>query len=310
MAAVYQSNSNKTNIPMKTSSIKTLLLGIGIAAVCSIPAAQASLLSYEPFNTNNPYTVGTELDNNTPSPTVTGYTGNWTAVDWGNQQAGTIAGSLDYTGSGFAVEAGGKIGVPNDTTPGDIDISNSGRVYRSFDSSLTVTNSTTGTLYLSWLFQDGRETGATTYQMLELYNGTVQDSNRSFTMGLSTNGGFNGNQYHFGANEAYTGTGVNADTGVHLFVVKFTLSATTNSDSLTVWVDPTIGVGDPSGGTTVTGKNMLWDKLVVADYDGNSANWDEIRWGTTFAEVVPEPGTFAMLLSGVGMLSLIRRRRA
>jgi hypothetical protein len=304
-----KTNSNKTNIPMKTSSIKTLLLGIGIAAVCASPAAQASLLSYESFDTTTGYSTGALA---TQNPSITGYSGAWTFTNFGTQSPTVSASSLDYTGSGYAVEAGGSIGVPNNTSGGEIagNGSNSGRVYRLLDSSLQATASTNGTLYLSWLFQDGRETGATTYQMLHLNQGTDGDTNRAFGAGLTNDGGQTGNIYDFSVNGAVSNTGVNADTSVHLFVAKFTLSSTAASDSVTVWLDPTIGIGDPSGGTTVSGVNLVWNTLMFSDYDGNSANWDEIRWGTTYVDVVPEPGTFAMLLSGVGMLSLIRRRRA
>ena len=149
--------------------------------------------------------------------------------------------------------------------------------------------------------------------MLELYNTftTIGDSFRNFNIGLTTNGGQSGTQYNFGANESYTSTGVAADTAVHLFVVKFDLSTTAASDSVTVWLNPTLGAGDPSGGTTVTGKTLKWDRLILADYDGNSANWDEVRWGTTFNDVtvVPEPSTYAMALGGFGMLIGFQRMR-
>ena len=115
---------------------------------------------------------------------------------------------------------------------------------------------------------------------------------RNFDIGLTTNGGQTGTQYNFGADNAYTSTGVAADTSVHLLVVKFDLSATAASDSVTVWVDPVLGAGEPTGGVTVTGKDLTWDRLVFSDYDGNSCAWDEIRWGTTFDNVTVEIPSF------------------
>jgi hypothetical protein len=283
---------------------------IKAAACLALPAAalalasssaQAQLLSYESFSG---YTVGSLLYNTSPSPTVSGYTGNWTDVDWGDAGASAIAGSLIYANPLYLPTAGDHIGVPN----AGFDQANSGRVYRLLDSTLAATSSTTGTRYLSWLFQSGNQ-GASTYQMLDLYNSNTADGNRNFTAGLTMNGGNTGNQYDFGVTEAYSSTGVSADASTHLFVVKFSFSARSLSDSVTVWLDPALGANDPSGGITVSGKDIVFDRLAISDYEENSANWDEIRWGTTFNSVtVPEPSTLG--LCGLGALVVLMRRKA
>lgn len=280
------------------------------AATCGIftlacLTANAQILSSESFFG---YTVPALLPA-AGNPTVPGYTGGWTAVDFGTQQAGTLAGSLIYGGVGYAAGTGDHIGVPANTTGGQITSANSGRVYRLLDSTTTVTSSTVGTLYLSFLFQSGQESGATIFQMLDLYNGNTADANRAFTAGLTQNGGNTGSIYDFGVNEAYSNLGVAADTGVHLFVVGFNLSAAAASDVVTVWLDPTLGAGAPVGGVTVSGQNIAFDRLSLSDYSGNSANWDEIRFGTTFDSVttVPEPSSF--VLAGLGGLALLFRRR-
>jgi hypothetical protein len=282
----------------------TALAAGGIAAL-ACATSHAAVMSLEPFSG---YTVGTELPNNTPSPVVAGYTGDWTGVDWGNVKAGTLASSLSYGGAGYAAGIGDHIGVAS--FAGGITWETSGRTYRLLDSSLTVNSANTGTRYLSFLFQSGQEYGATVYQMLDLYNTDTADANRTFTAGLTQNGGQSGNIYDFGVNEAYSNTGVSADAGVHLFVVGFDLSATAGSDSVTVWLDPTLGAGVPAGGVTVAGQNIAFDRLAISDYSGNSANWDEIRWGTTFDSVtVPEPSAGALLLGGVGVMAAFLRRR-
>ena len=302
----------KTIIKTK-SAFGTLLplVACGIAALACV-TSHAQLLSSEPFSG---YTVGTQVTADTPSPTVAGYTGDWMAVDFGTVHPTTTAGSLAYGGAGYAASIGNHIAVP--TYTGGIAANNSGRMYRLLDSSLAVTSATTGTRYLSFLYQSGQEGGATVYQMLDLDNGNTADANRTFTAGITQNGGQSGNQYDFGVNEAYSSTGVAADTGVHLFVVEFNLVAP-GSDSVTVWLDPTLGAGNPAGGVTVSGQTIAFDRLAISDYSstgsvGNSGAWGDIRWGTTFDSVtitpVPEPGTGALVLCAAGCLAGFRRCR-
>jgi hypothetical protein len=275
-----------------------------VAAICLAPVvSSAAVLSHDSFSG---YTAG-ELPTN-PAPSVTGYTGNWTDVDFGDAEPSITVGSLVYGDVQYAGSSGDRVTVATNVVGGEINAANSGRVFRVLDSSLAVTATTAGTVYMSFLFQSGQETGASIYQMLSLYDSNTSDANRNFDIGLTTNGGQTGTAYNFGADNAYTSTGVAANTSVHLFVVKFDLSTAASSDSVTVWVDPTLGAGDPLGGTTVTGKDFTWDRLTFSDYDGNSAAWDEVRWGTNFNSVtIPEPG--ALLLGSLGLLPLLRRRR-
>jgi MYXO-CTERM domain-containing protein len=285
---------------------KTLGAALFSAALLVLPSAQGVVLSHDSFSGYAPGELPTQ------NPSVTGYTGAWTDVDFGNAEPSITTGSLVYSDPLYAGSSGDSVTVANNTTGGEITSDNSGRVFRLLDSTLAVNSSTTGTLYLSFLFQNGQQTGATTFQMLSLYDTTTADANRNFTAGLTTNGGQSGNQYNFGVEngtgETYASTGVAANTGVHLFVVKFDLTAAAGGDSVTVWLDPTLGAGDPLGGTTITGKNLTWDRLALSDYDGNSAAWDEVRWGTDFDSVtVPEPTS--ALLGSFGLLALLRRRR-
>ena len=291
---------NSKQLPRKLGAL------LAISAVGG-SVAHATLLSHESFSG---YTLG-ELPSTT-SPAVAGYTGNWTDIDFGDQEPAVSAGSLTYANPLYLGSSGDRVTVPVNPGGGEIEANDSGRVFRVLDSSLAVTDSTVGTRYLSFLFQSGQESGATVYQMLSLYNATTSDANRNFDIGLTTNGGQPGTSYNFGVDNAYTSTGVAANTSVRLLVVKFDLSATAGADSVTVWVDPTLGAGESIGGTAVTGKTITFDRLTFSDYDGNSAAWDEIRWGTTFDSVtaVPEPSAFAAF-AGLACLSAVglRRRR-
>ena len=276
-----------------------------LIAVLTSSIAQSALVSYDSFSG---YTAGELPDN--AAPAVAGYTGNWVGTDFGAQQPSITVGSLVYADALYAGSAGDRVTVPNNTAGGEITATNSGRAYHSLDSTLAVTSTTQGSLYLSFLFQSGQQTGATTYQTLHLNQGTNGDTNRSFDIGITNNGGSTGLQYNFGVNGTYTSTGVATNTTVRLFVVKFNLSSVAGGDSVTVWTNPTLGgVGDPAGGVTVSNTNFVWNNLMLSDYDGNSAAWDEIRWGTDFNSVtVPEPS--AALLGSLGVLALFRRKRA
>ncbi len=293
---------------MNSKQLPRKLTALIAVSVIGGSIAHATLISHESFSG---YTAG-ELPS-TISPAVGGYTGNWTDIDFGDQEPAVTAGSLTYADPLYLGSSGDRVTVPVNPGGGEIEANDSGRVFRLLDSSLAVTNATVGTRYLSFLFQSGVETGATTYQMLDLYNTNTSDANRNFTAGLTMNGGNTGSVYDFGVTETYANTGVAANTAVHLFVVRFDLSATAGADSVTVWIDPTLGAGDPIGGTSISGKTIQFDRLGFSDYDGNSAAWDEIRWGTTFDSVtaVPEPSAFAALV-GLACLSAVglRRRRS
>jgi hypothetical protein len=252
-----------------------------LLAAAFLPAtSSAALLSQESFAA---YGNG-QLPALIPSPSVPGYTGNWIGVDFGDQRPAVVDGTLVYADPNYQAATGKKVIVPFNTTGGEITAANSGRCFRLFDSTLTVTDATADTRYLSFLFQTGKETGGTTYQTLALYNTNTADANRLFEFGI-----YGGANYQFSVNGIGSTTATPTDTGTHLVVVKFVTSAAADSDTVTVWVDPDLSAGEPTtGGTTVTGRNLRWDRLVFSDYEGNSAAWDEIRWGTTFNSVTTD----------------------
>jgi hypothetical protein len=287
---------------------------LSLASLALASTAQAALLSHESFSD---YNTG-EIQATNPSPAVSGYTGNWTDIDYGDAEPAISTGSLSYGGANYLGSTGGKVGVAANGG-GNTPQNASGRVYRVFDSSLAVTNATEGTLYMSFLFERGATAvSGNVYQTLALYDGSTADANRHFDLGSNGGGTGGATDFNFGVNNAagtgqdYHSTGVALNTSVNLFVVKFTLGSTASGDSVTVWTNPTLGgVGDPSGGVTVSGLNLTWDRLVLSDYDDNSAAWDEIRWGTTFEGVstaIPEPSGYALFAGAATLLGASARR--
>lgn len=108
------------------------------------------------------------------------------------------------------------------------------------------------------------------------------------------------------------------DDQVHLIIMKFDLgSAGTGDDSVTLYLDPTLGIGENSDIQTVdlsvdnewingTGGTLLY----LVGRGGNGLEWDELRVGTTWEDVtpvIPEPSSLALI--GLGGLCTLRRRR-
>jgi hypothetical protein len=271
-------------------------LATALLAVAAV-SANAQTTFYDGFVIDTPpagYTVGTLSGQN---PTIPGFNGAW--ANGGPQQV--VAAGLDYAGADYYSETGGSVFAG----PGSF-----GRTGRSL--STPVTAATTGTLYLSFLMQTPQADG-NGYRAFELHNTTFDDSNRKFQLGFQ-NFDFASNTTNYGFNASGSGgpgatqLGVN-NGGVNLFVVRFTLSSTAASDSITVWQNPTSEVG----GVTQSGLNVTFDRVTFAAFGtgaGDNTNWDELRIGDSFAAVaiVPEPSTYAMVLGGVGMLIGFRRR--
>jgi hypothetical protein len=259
-----------------------------ILAGCLLLPATAQYLSHDPFAG---YTPGAELQS-ANGPAVTGYTGAWSDIDFGDAEPAVVAGSLAYGNPAYAGSSGERVVKGADT--GGVGAGNSGRAFRLLDSSLAVTDATTGARYLSWLFRTGNENAAAnanTYQTLALYNGSTADANRNFDAGIA-GGDFATGNYAFRAENSasFVGNlGLAPDNGVHLIVAKFSLSSSNNGDGITVWIDPPLTGSEPAGGVTRTGFNTQFDRLAFSDYASNSSAWDEIRWGSTFASVTVLP---------------------
>jgi fibronectin-binding autotransporter adhesin len=283
--------------------MKTKLLILAAATVLCA-TSQAQLISSESFSG---YTPSVELPSDLPSPLVPGYTSNWTDISFGDAEPFTTNGSLAYAGAGYAAGIGQRIGKGADAA--GIAGNNSGRCFRVLDSSLVVGNRTEGIRYLSFLFQTGNEGAAgnaTTYTTLTLNDANADaDGSRNFTLGIADGLGTSDYAFQVDNNGAMISPfGPARDSSVHLFVIKFDLSTNTASDSVTAWIDPTLGAGEPAGGITFSGANLQFDRLVISDYASNSGFWDEIRWGTSFDSVTvsnpPVPPTVAAVANPAG----------
>lgn len=296
-----------------TDSVAPGLVTTSDAATVFTFPAWNGLVSHDAFDSTAGYAVG---DLPLQNPTITGYTGTWVDVDFGNAEPAVSAGSLAYADPLYLGSDGDQVGKPADAA--GIGTGNSGRTYRLLEPALVTASNTTGVRYLSWLYKSGNENAAanaTTHSTLALYHNTGgatpagDAAQRVFSAGISdADYAFTG--YGFRCNDTLIGDLAKpADANVHLFVVKFDLGDTSGADNVTVWIDPALGSGEPAGGQTITGLDLQFESLALSDYASNSMAWDEIRWGSSFDSVTlnPDPAddfaTWIAAYPGVGALN-------
>ncbi len=108
---------------------------------------------------------------------------------------------------------------------------------------------------------------------------------------------------------------LSADADTHFLVMRFDFGAT--GDGLKIFYDPTIGPStEPSTPTaeylTTDGLDLSFDRISFANFNGSGGteflDFDEIRFGTTFASVTAVPEVSAVLaLSLLGCFVACRR---
>ena len=182
-----------------------------------------------------------------------------------------------------------------------------------------ITGSLSGTYYMSVLVQLSNATGGN-YKAFELHNGGFSDSTqRTLQIGQGgTSTDFNGTTNFglrlFSNNTFRIDLGV-ADTNVNLFVVRFDLSTTNDADSVTIWRNPSSLLTEPAvSNGTLTNFNLVFDRTSAANFqaNGDSITIDEIRFGDSYASVlpVPEPSSASLLIVlGSLIVSTCRRRK-
>ncbi len=282
-----------------------------IATVHVFPA-WSGLESHDPFDITAGYAPG---DLPAQNPTIAGYQGAWADVDFGDAEAAVTGGSLSYSDPLYLGSSGDKLAKAADAA--GITGANSGRTYRMLEPAQVVASNTSGVRYLSWLYQNGNENAAanaTTHSTLALYQNTGganpsgDAALRTFSAGIS-DADYGTTGFAYRINDSIVGNlNTPIDSGVHLIVAKFDLSATAASDSITVWIDPDLGSGEPAGGVTLSDVDLRFDSLALSDYSSNSMAWDEIRWGSSFDSVTLNPNpsnTYASWISGYPAVGLL-----
>jgi len=252
----------------RCASPSRLIVGLALLAVAGV--ASATILAYEPFN----YSLGA-IEGSTPS-TATGAPTATTGggmLDWFSGASGTtIVGGLAYPGL--------------QTTNNAIQWSTSVN-YHGENLAAAILPASTPTVYVSFLFKTPSYTANKTGFALD--NGA--SSNQGYYMGMTSSGTFGVKEGDM-ADGALLGTASEtlSFNTTYFIVVKFD-AAGTYYKSGSIWINPTPGASAPAVSGTFTGTytamNQIKDFITVG---GSVSITDEIRLGTTWADVTPNNG--------------------
>ncbi len=265
---------------MKTKNRILALLITGTAALGFASSANAALIAYEGFD--YPQQTGLASSANTG----TGWTASWNSDSWRTNSSG-----FGEIGTGLTYSTLSTVGQAARNE------NNFNQSFRSF-----APQAATGTYYISFLMQ--KDTTDANSFGVSLFNGA---SEQNF-MGNANSGNFS--VAGQGAVVSSTAITANATT---FFVARYNMV----SGIAHFWLDPSLS-GTPTdasafngaGGTSFTA--FAFDSVRLGKFGDGSGYLDEIRIGTTYADIapIPEPSTVALLFGGLGALVLMRRRRA
>ena len=273
--------------------MKRLPLAVLATGVCAliVQNAGATLLFSDGFN----YTVGDDLGAGTTTPTWTATATATSYMSIGNANL-TYSPLTDLGGSSLTLNSGNSAGVP---------------AYATLSSSVT-----SGSLYYSFLIEcttlptsNSYLTGLTPSTHLGL-NGSGSDAIDLYAK--NSGAGWVLGERTTGVSASYESTVLSLGT-TYYAVLKYTFGATTSTAQL--FLSPVPGNSEPGTATvTLTGTANVADvsavgfKAQTATSVGNFV-FDDLRVGTTWADVTPAPEPTTLALAGMGILGLVLARR-
>lgn len=290
--------------------------------------AYAALFAYEPFAYGNDpaqgqYALGDENagtnvlggQNPTIGPTAF-YSGPW-IQSGGDSQVVKALPSLSYPGL-----PAGQGGIQLETV--QFACCTFGRSGRAIAGGLG--GGAARTIYESFLIDFGTQGTDNPadfgFRGHELWNGGIGDSFAAVALFVNHFSGLNVLSLRVATASGDTtvpvsGGGLDLDTlaGVHLVVMKYAFHPT-NPDVVSVYLDPVIAAGEPVVPQAQIAAPLsdlfithhgAFTQFTFSGSGHIPGAIDEIRWGDTFADVVPEPGT--ALLLAVCMGAFLPRRR-
>ena len=250
-------------------ALLTLMASLALTGI-----SNAAILAYEPFN----YPLGAinngAVSTATGTPTATtggGFSGTWFAGGAGT----TIVGGLTYPG----------LQTDNSALQWSTSVP-----YQGENLAAAILPANTPTVYVSFLYNAPSYTANKTGFAVD--NGAGQ--NKGYYMGMTAPG-------TFGVATVVNGSGTVLGTAAgtisfgttYFIVVKFDKdSGGTEYKSGSIWINPAPGSSQPAASGTFTGTYTDMNK--IADFltalGGSAVITDEIRFGTTWADVTPASG--------------------
>ena len=260
-------------------------LALGSTTLLAAPTAADSFLTG-----GSNYTALTNLIGQ--GPVATGFTGTWLEAYGGAQSPTVVSSGLSYTDAAtHALATAG--GAASYTTGG---FGRAGRLL-----SAPYGDATAGDVYFSFLIQlDAVELGK--YRGVEFHSGGFDDnSNRKIQVvtGEPNANPFDNSRFTirlFNNNaDGFAGDLGEGNTNVNLVVGKITFSTTGGADEISVWLNPSDITSEVASGAAVftkAGFDIQIDRASIARFnDTNGVTADEIRFGATWADVLPILGT-------------------
>jgi hypothetical protein len=283
-----------------------------LAAALGLPAfpASATLLIYEPFD----YASGVVLQG-TPAGGVN-LAGNYVAPVGAFQQLQAGAPGLDYGAlAGLPAPAGNRLTQANGVTAGSATVAVDADVLAPPDTALywsvlmTLDDSSNGNRFAHVSLTD-----TTTGDTIGFGEATVGSGAIRVDASTAATGGFVAN----GPDDAFV------DGHTVLLVGRYLNASALDGDRLDLLVydtidaealAPTFDLSDPAAEVVIslTGLDIDLGRIdsITFGIRGTNDNYiDELRIGTTYGDVVPEPGTALLLAAGLCGLAAAGRRRA
>jgi hypothetical protein len=272
---------------------RALALSVGVV-LGTVSVSKANLIAYEPFG----YSAGSNVTSTAnPDTGAFGFASNdYSAVAGETSGSNNVAsGNLVPTASppGYA-EAGNQLSINNNSASSGYEINN---LFNPTAAGEVPAQGGTGTLYISYDMKASVLGGAAFFQLLS-------------SSGVAAQFGFNigthGNDWFMNLGGTPT---TPATTSSTFFVIQLNYGGGASLDSASFFINPTSSSSTASESTSgLTLPTLTGIQFAGINGTNLTINFDEVRVGNSFGDVVPEPASIG-LVGAVGAMGLLRRRR-
>ena len=226
--------------------------------------------------------------------------------------AGGIAGQNGGSGFASSWRGGGTVDAVGQTYPGlptngggFVSNGGNGANFRDLGSTYGADGTT---IFVSLLIsaQPGFTTTNPDYAGFSLFDGGDLKANERFYLGQTFRQGVYGFVREGDSDNFSSGPVSTAST----FLVA-EINFLPGADKVSLYINPTTGLAAPNGTpTTASVTSFNFDRLrIQTGFNTAAFKFDEIRIGTTYADVSPVPEPTSMLLLGISGTALLARRR-